>query len=132
MFIKYRTAIISIFVLFAIISGYYTTQLKFGFSFEQFFPKGDPDLEFYKNFAKDFESDDSFLLIGIENKPTVFDSSFLSRFHELSLELRNIDYITKVQSLTMIESPVRTPFEFLPYLSYIWTTLPIMSRIKKR
>ncbi|MBK8347676.1 MAG: MMPL family transporter [Saprospiraceae bacterium] len=110
MFIKYRTAIISIFVLFAIISGYYTTQLKFGFSFEQFFPKGDPDLEFYKNFAKDFESDDSFLLIGIENKPTVFDSSFLSRFHELSLELRNIDYITKVQSLTMIESPVRTPF----------------------
>lgn len=112
MFLKYRGPIISFFVILAIISGYYSTQLKFSFSFEQFFPKGDPDLEYYKNFTKDFEADDNFLLIAVENQPTVFDSAFLSKFHELSLQIRNISLVTKVQSLTLIESPVRTPFGY--------------------
>lgn len=90
MFLKYRGSIIIFFAILAIISGYYSTQLKFSFSFEQFFPKGDPDLEYYKNFTKDFEADDNFLLIAVENKPTVFDSSFLGTFHDLSLQLRTV------------------------------------------
>ena len=112
MFLKYRGSIIIFFAILAIISGYYSTQLKFSFSFEQFFPKGDPDLEYYKNFTKDFEADDNFLLIAVENKPTVFDSSFLGTFHDLSLQLRTVPLITKVQSLTLIETPVRTPFGY--------------------
>jgi uncharacterized protein len=112
MYLKYRAYVIGVFIVLSIMSGYYSTQLKFSFSFEQFFPKGDPDLEYYKNFTKDFEADDNFLLIAVENQPTVFDSSFLADFHDLSLRLRNIPLITKVQSLTMIESPVRTPFGY--------------------
>ena len=109
---KYRSVIISLFFVLAIVSTYFSTQLKFSFSFEQFFPKGDPDLEFYKNFTKDFEADDNFLLIAVEHHPTVFDSAFLSEFHTLSLQLRDIPLITKVQSLTQVEYPVRTPFGY--------------------
>ena len=112
MFLKYRSVIISLFFVLAIVSTYFSTQLKFSFSFEQFFPKGDPDLEFYKNFTKDFEADDNFLLIAVEHHPTVFDSAFLSEFHTLSLQLRDIPLITKVQSLTQVEYPVRTPFGY--------------------
>jgi predicted RND superfamily exporter protein len=112
MYLKYRAYVIGVFIVLSIISGYYSTQLKFSFSFEQFFPKGDPDLEYYKNFTKDFEADDNFLLIAVENQPTVFDSSFLVDFHDLSIRLRTIPLITKVQSLTLIESPVRTPFGY--------------------
>jgi len=112
MILKYRWYIISLFVILSAFSGYYATKLKFTFSFEQFFPQGDPDLAFYKDFIKDFESDDNFLLIAIENKPTVFDSVFLERFHKFSIELRNLPYINKTQSLTQLKYPVKTPFGY--------------------
>ncbi len=112
MFLKYRIAIISIFIALAVAGAYYSTQLKFSFSFEQFFPQGDPDLEFYKKFSKEFESDDNFLFIAIENHPDVFDSLFLSTCHEFALQLRALPYVNKVQSLTLLETPVKTPFGF--------------------
>ena len=112
MYLKYRAYVIGVFIVLSIICGYYSTQLKFSFSFEQFFPKGDPDLEYYKNFTKDFEADDNFLLVAVENQPTIFDSTFLADFHDLSLRLRTIPLITKVQSLTLIESPGLTPFGY--------------------
>lgn len=110
MFLNYRKSIIATFIILALASGYYVTKLKFSFQFEQFFPVGDPDLEFYKNFTKDFESDDNFLLIAVENNPSVFDSVFLHKFHEFGLEVRNLPHIKKVQSLTQLKYPVKTPF----------------------
>ena len=112
MFIKYRSYIIGLFILLSALSGYYATQLKFSFSFDQFFPKGDPDLEFYKTFIADFESDDNFLLVAVENHPTVFDSSFLDTFHNFGLAVRELPYVTKLQSLTTIKNPVKTPFGY--------------------
>lgn len=112
MFLKYRPYIIGLFLVLGLLSGYFANQLKFSFSFDQFFPQGDPDLEFYKKFTKDFESDDNFLLVAVENKPTVFDSAFLSKFHAVCLDLREIPLVTKVQSLTLLESPVKTPFGY--------------------
>lgn len=118
MFLKYRTWVIWLFVVLSCFSGYYATQLKFSFSFEQFFPSGDPDLEFYKKFSKEFESDDNFLLIAIENKPTVFDSVFLEQVYQLSIELKSLPFITKLQSLPLMEAPIKTPFGYttLPYI----------------
>ncbi len=120
MFLKYRPFIISFFILWTIVSGFYVTRLQFSFDFEQFFPKGDPDLEFFKNFIEEFETDDNFLLIAVENKPTVFDSSFLSRFHQYSLDLRTLPYVENVQSLTMLRYPVKTPFGI--------STIPVIHR----
>ena len=42
-----------IFLLFAASSCYFVTQLKFAFDFEQFFPQGDPELEFFRDFVED-------------------------------------------------------------------------------
>ncbi len=85
-------------------------QIKFSFDFEQFFPENDPDLTFYQDFISDFESDDNFLLIAIENKPTVFDQQFLKRFHQFTLAIRDLPHITSVQSLTTMDYPIKTPF----------------------
>ena len=110
MFLNYRKSIIATFIILALASGYYVTQLKFSFRFDQFFPIGDPDLEFYKNFTKDFEPDDNFLLIAVENNPSVFDSTFLNKFHEFGLDVRSLPFVEKVQSLTQLKYPVKTPF----------------------
>ncbi|MBK8055448.1 MAG: MMPL family transporter [Saprospiraceae bacterium] len=118
MFLNHRNAIIIFFAFLTIISGYYTTKLQFSFSFDQFFPIGDPDLEYYKKFTKDFETDDNFLLIAIENKPSVFDSVFLARFHDVSLKVRDLPFVKKTQSITQLEYPVKTPFGYslLPFI----------------
>jgi predicted RND superfamily exporter protein len=118
MFLNHRNAIIIFFAFLTIISGYYTTKLQFSFSFDQFFPIGDPDLEYYKKFTKDFETDDNFLLIAIENKPSVFDSVFLARFHDVSLKVRDLPFVKKTQSITQLEYPVKTSFGYslLPFI----------------
>lgn len=88
--------------------------IKFAFNFEQFFPQGDEDLEFFQEFIKDFESDDNFLLVAVENKPTVFDTSFLSDFKKLNEDFNELPHVTQVQSLTNFSYPVKTPFGIIP------------------
>jgi predicted RND superfamily exporter protein len=112
MLLKYRKGIIILFLGLTLISGFYIPRLSFSFSFDQFFPKNDPDLEFYKEFVKDFETDDNFLLIAAERKEGVFDSLFLSRVHNFGLDLAKLPLIENVQSLTKMVEPVRTPFGF--------------------
>ncbi|HAW05457.1 MAG TPA: hypothetical protein DCW83_12270, partial [Saprospirales bacterium] len=110
MFFKYKIHIIGIFVLLALVSGFFLPQTKVTFDFDQFFPEGDDDLEYFKSFIEEFEADDNFLLIAVENKEGVFEQDFLSRFHEYSLAIRDVPHIIKVQSLTQMRNPVKTPF----------------------
>ena len=89
-------------------------NLKFSFRFEQFFPQGDEDLEFFQEFIKDFESDDNFLLVAVENKPTVFDTSFLKNFAALNEAYAELPHVIQVQSLSNFSYPVKTPFGIMP------------------
>ena len=110
MFLPYRKWIIGGAVVLALLGGIFLTKLSFIFDFEQFFPEGDPDLAFFRDFIEEFESDDNFLLLAVENEPSVFDSAFLDTFHKLSLEMRQVPHVEKVQSLTMMDYPIKTPF----------------------
>jgi len=110
MFLDYRKYIIALFMLFVPICLYQVYHLKFSFDFEQFFPEGDPDLEFFQDFIKDFQTDDNFLLIAIDNEETVFEQSFLEKFHQFTLAVRDVPHVTKVQSLTTMDYPIKTPF----------------------
>lgn len=110
MFLDYRKYIIAAFILFIPVCLYQVYHLKFSFDFEQFFPEGDPDLEFFQDFIKEFETDDNFLLIAVENSPTVFEQDFLEKFHEFTLKVRELPHVTRVQSLTTMDYPVKTPF----------------------
>jgi len=110
MFLDYRKYIIAVFILFIPVCLYQVYHLKFSFDFEQFFPEGDPDLEFFQSFIQEFETDDNFLLIAVENNPSVFEEDFLEKFHEFTLKVRDIPHVTRVQSLTTMDYPVKTPF----------------------
>ena len=107
---KARVGIIIFSLLLAIISGIQVFNVKFTFDFEQFFPDGDEDLEFFKDFIEAFETDDNFLLIAIENKAGVFEQPFLEDFQEFSINARSLPHVVNVQSLTKIAYPVKTPF----------------------
>jgi len=107
---KLRIISVATFLVLAAISGYYVTQLQFSFDFEQFFPEGDEDLEFFRDFVENFEGDDNFLLVAVRREQGVFEQDFLERFHDFTLSARELPYIEESQSLTKFSYPVRTPF----------------------
>ena len=107
---KIRVITISIFALLTVVSIFFAFQLKFTFDFDQFFPEGDEDLVFFKEFTNDFENDANFMLIAIPRKEGVFNQQFLEDFHDFTLKTRDIDNIKESQSLTKFSYPLKTPF----------------------
>lgn len=109
-FYKWRKSFIWLFVLLSIGSAFLIRNINFEFGFEQFFPQGDEDLEFFLEFVDEFETDDNFLLIALENKPSVFDTGFLHRVKDFSVDARRISFVKSVQSLPLSKYPIMTPF----------------------
>jgi uncharacterized protein len=105
-----RNLLLAFYGLMILLSIALLFKLRFTFDFEQFFPKGDPDWEFFKEFVSDFENDDNFLLVAVERKEGVFDSTFLSSFHDFTLKCADLPNITSVASLTKMQYPIKTPF----------------------
>jgi uncharacterized protein len=109
-----RNLLLAFYLVLAIGSGFMIPRLKFAFDFEQFFPQGDPDYAFYKEFIADFETDDNFMLIAVERKAGVFDSSFLADMHQFALKAGALPFVTSSTSLTQLQFPQKTPFGILP------------------
>ncbi len=110
LFLAKRKFIIVLFLLLTGVMAIFALRLQFSFSFEQFFPKGDEDLEFFQEFTSEFETDDNFLLVAVENEGGIFDSVFLKKFHDFSIDCKGLPHVVKSQSLTQIKYPLKTPF----------------------
>jgi uncharacterized protein len=107
---RQRNALLGLYGLLFIASLFLLTRLRFTFDFEQFFPQGDPDWEFFKNYLKEFENDDNFLLVAVERREGVFDSVFLQKVHAFSVAAAGLPHVTSVNSLTKMQYPLKTPF----------------------
>jgi uncharacterized protein len=107
---RYRKGIFVAFSILFAAAIYFITTLRFSFDFEQYFPQGDADLEFFQKFIKEFESDDNFLLVGVKNTEGVFQQDFLRKFDTLTQKSIDLPYILDNQSLTTIQLPIKTPF----------------------
>lgn len=107
-----RVVIIAVFALLAIVSAFFLTRLRFTFDFEQFFPRGDKDLEVFREFIASFETDDNFLLVAVRRDEGAFEQGFLEQFHDFSLEARQLPHVLESQALTQISYPLKTPFGF--------------------
>lgn len=107
-----RVVIIVVFALLAIASAFFLTRLRFTFDFEQFFPRGDKDLEIFREFIASFETDDNFLLVAVRREEGAFEQKFLEQFHDFSLAARKLPHVSESQALTQIGYPLKTPFGF--------------------
>ena len=105
-----RRTILLVFLGLILASLYFTTQLKFTFYLEQFFPEGDEDLAFFQDFIKDFETDVNFLLVAVERKEGIFEKKFLADVHDLTFKAKDLKYIEESFSLTKVSYPLKTPF----------------------
>ena len=107
---RYRLPVLIGFAVYAALAVWGCFRLDFTFDFQQFFPRGDEDLAFFLDFIEEFEGDDNFLLVAVENKPSVFDTAFLNDVRDFSLAARDIREVEGVQSLVTFGYPLKTPF----------------------
>ncbi|MBK8701537.1 MAG: MMPL family transporter [Saprospiraceae bacterium] len=110
--LEHRKKIILGFAVLCLLSLISLPRLKINFEFEQFFPEGDEDLEFFKSFTSEFENDDNFLFLALKAPQSIFDTTFLKRVHEVTLESRKLPYVATSQSITSSKYPVKTPFGY--------------------
>jgi uncharacterized protein len=117
--LKHRVKILIFFAILCIVCAISLRNLQVKFEFEQFFPQGDDDVEFFNKFTSEFDKDDSFLLVSLNNDGAeIFDTTFMKRMHDFSIACRDLNNVEKVQSLTSIKYPLKTPFGYslLPLL----------------
>lgn len=81
-------------------------KLGFDYDLEKFFPKNDKEGKRFEEFRQEFGSDYDYLLIGIGNEKSIYDTAFLNRVGLLSDSLANLDGIQSVISLPRMEVPV--------------------------
>jgi len=87
--------------------------IQFSYDFEAFFPEGDPETKFYQDFRDKFETDNDFIIIGLENEKGVFQSDFLLKVDSLTTVLSELPNVTNVISPTKIKEPIKTSLGFM-------------------
>ena len=79
----------------------------FDYDFEQFFPIDDPDLAFYRDFEKQFESDNDYLLLAIENPDGDWlEPSFLEKCSLAQDQIRGLNGVDTLISILDLKLPV--------------------------
>ena len=81
---------------------YLISLLKFDYDFEDFFPKNDPETEYYLEFRKSFETDNDFFIVALENEGSIFDSTFLSHVDSLTKNLQALPNIEECAGPTSL------------------------------
>lgn len=101
--------------------AYRASKLQFDYDFENFFPKENDDLSFYKSYRETFENDNDFILIAIRNEEGVFNRDFLLEVAAFTDSLRTLPHLREVISpleLTVVErSPMGLGFIEKPLFS---------------
>jgi predicted RND superfamily exporter protein len=105
-----RLAHLTLFILglLTVLSAFSVAQLRFNYNFNDFYPAGDPDLDYYQGYTQRFGNDNDYLLLGIEAPAgkTVFDPAFLAQVDSLTQLARRQRNVRHVVSPTTLANPV--------------------------
>ena len=98
-----------------VLLGWQLPKLEFDYELENFFPIGDPDLEYYNEFIKKFGNDNDYILIGLRGQRGVYNTAFLQNVDRLIGELKDLKGTTNVISLLSIKKVVKSPMGYLEF-----------------
>ncbi len=99
-FKKFCIGLLAAVLLFTAFLTFQLQYLRFDYDFEKFFPLDDPESDFFFSYRQKFESDNDFLLMAIENDPTIFEPGFLQKVDRLTHKIGELEYVRFVQSVT--------------------------------
>jgi len=95
---KLARNIILFVILLTVGAGYEMSKLEFDYEFEHFFPTGDPDLEFYREFKGKFSTDVDFVLMALRNDKGAFQEDFLKDAYDLRRQLADVRHVKRIFS----------------------------------
>jgi len=96
--------------LLVIFSIFLASRLGFSYEIERFFPEDDDDASFMTFFRDKVERDDLFLLIGIDNQNSIYDSIFLTKVADFTQACRELPAVESASAITSFKEPIKTPF----------------------
>jgi len=97
---KIARLVILLVVTLTAIFLYNWKNLEFSYEFEDFLPVDEPEAVFYSEYRSKFSSDNDFMLLAIENSPSIFEADFLKQVKDLTNELNSAKFIQHATSLT--------------------------------
>ncbi|MDZ4823656.1 MAG: MMPL family transporter [Flavobacteriales bacterium] len=107
---KLGIGLLSLVAIITAVSVYLTSQLKFDYDFEKFFPKNHPETEFYEKFRNTFETDNDFVIVSLVNNDGIFRQEFLEQVDSLARAMTEIENMLDVISPTDLKEFIRDPF----------------------
>ena len=108
--LQFRVPVLIIALLCLGASLYVIPNLRADYNFENFFPKGDPSVDYFQQYQKDFDTDENLLMFAMQNEPSVFERSFLKQIDSLTLLFQKEPWISRVFSLTNATEYRKSPF----------------------
>ncbi|UOQ81788.1 hypothetical protein [Hymenobacter sp. 5414T-23] len=105
---KLSYSILLVLALLSAVSVYFVAQLRFNYNFNDFYPAGDPDLDYYQQYSGRFGNDNDYVLLGLEAPAgrTVFEPQFLTRVDSLTRFIQARPHVVHVTSPTNATNPV--------------------------
>jgi uncharacterized protein len=89
------------------LGGAALARLRFTYNFNDFYPRGDPDLAYYLRYTSTFSTDNDYVLVGLEAPDgQAFRPAFLHRVDSLTAFLKRQPHIVSVVSPTTATFPV--------------------------
>jgi len=108
-------------IILSVLFAYGVGMLKLDYDFEKFFPIDDMETDFFLEHRAKFESDNDFLLISIENDPTVFDLGFLKKVKSLQKKLdstKDVRFTRSIVTEKEMYIPPRSIPTSRPYINF--------------
>jgi uncharacterized protein len=100
---KYNSWILLLTLAITIASILLLPRLKTDVNFKQFFPENEPALAGYESFTKTMGSSEHVIIIAVSNKPSVFDTAFLSKVQSLQMQMDSMQGINKTMTLLSLK-----------------------------
>lgn len=101
--------IILVVTVITALSVYLAARLPFDYDFEHFFPQDSEELAYFLEFRKQFENDNDYILIGVDNERGVFEKEFLVRVGSFCAALDSLPNVEKVLSPTRLNELIISP-----------------------
>ncbi|MFT6501008.1 MAG: putative RND superfamily exporter protein [Crocinitomicaceae bacterium] len=99
-FRKYRWLVMGLLAVVTVFLGIQLKNTKLDSSVEKMFPKNDAETKYFHEFRAKFNSENDYLLLIIERKAGIFDSTFLSGVGAYSQKLSKLKNVSNVTSIT--------------------------------
>jgi len=118
--LRNRPAILIGIALITVFMGWKATSVKMSYDMARMLPASDSAYQEYENFRKQFGEDGNVLVIGVIN-PDMFNINEINHWFDLSENIRKIDGIQEVASITrairVVKNDSLRKYEFLPVVT---------------